>query len=74
MNKTPAEPTEHISPFSRLFQKARQQGYLTYDEILTEIPHPDLALEQLDRLFAALIAAGIPYDDQDVESVKESSG
>lgn len=58
----PTSP-EYVSPLARLFQMARTQGYLTYDEILAVMPHPDLTLDQLDRLFAALLAAGIPYGD-----------
>lgn len=64
MSKPTPETTEYISPLARLFHLARKQGYLTYDEILAEIPQPDLTLEQLDRLFGALIAAGIPYGDE----------
>lgn len=59
---TPSSP-EYVSPLARLFQMARSQGYLTYDEILAVMPHPDLTLDQLDRLFGALLAAGIPYGD-----------
>jgi hypothetical protein len=63
MSQPPPTPTEHVSPLARLFQIARQKGYLTYDEILAVMPHPDLTLDQLDRLFGALLAAGIPYGD-----------
>jgi hypothetical protein len=70
MNEMPTDPAEIISPIARLFQKARQQGHLSYDEILEEIPHPDIVLEQLDRLFAALLAAGIPYGDEEAESTQ----
>ncbi len=64
MNEASFNPTELTSPLARLFQKAHQQGYLTYEDILVEIPQPDLVVEQLDRLFAALLAAGIPYGDE----------
>ncbi len=64
MNQPPKNASEFVSPLARLFQKARKQGYLTYDEILAEMPNPDLTLEQLDRLFGALLAAGIPYGDE----------
>jgi hypothetical protein len=65
MSQPPPTPTEHVSPLARLFQIARQKGYLTYDEILAVMPHPDLNLEQLERLFASLLAAGIPYGDEE---------
>ena len=63
MSEPSTTTTEYVSPLARLFQKARGQGYLTYEEILAEMPHPDLTLDQLERLFAALLAAGIPYGD-----------
>lgn len=64
MSEQSANPTNHISPLARLFQIGRKQGYLTYDEIHAFLPEHDLTLEQLDRLFGALIAAGIPYGDE----------
>jgi hypothetical protein len=63
MSQQPTASSEYVSPLARLFQIARSQGYLTYDEILAVMPHPDLTLDQLDRLFGALLAAGIPYGD-----------
>ena len=63
MSESQPASTEYVSPLARLFQMARSQGYLTYDEILAVMPYPDLTLDQLDRLFAALLAAEIPYGD-----------
>jgi len=65
MNHSPTNHSEFVSPLARLFQLARQKGCLTYDEILAEFPQPDQSLEQLDRLFGALIAAGIPFGDEE---------
>ena len=65
MSQESTTPSEYVSPLARLFQIARQKGYLTYDEILAVMPRPDLTLDQLDRLFGALIAAGIPYGDEE---------
>jgi hypothetical protein len=65
MSQAPTNPTEFVSPLARLFQIARQKGYLTYTDILAEMPQPDLSMEQLERLFGALIAAGIPFGDDD---------
>lgn len=64
MSHQPVDPTEYISPLAQLFQIGREQGYLTYEEILEVMPEPDLSLDQLDRLFGALLAAGIPYGDE----------
>ncbi|HPX96440.1 MAG TPA: RNA polymerase sigma factor region1.1 domain-containing protein [Brevefilum fermentans] len=63
MSEQPSAPHELASPLARLFHIARQQGYLTYDDILAVMPEPDQDLDQLDRLYAALLAAGIPYGD-----------
>jgi hypothetical protein len=68
MSQPPLTPDEYVSPLARLFHIARQKGYLTYDEILAVMPQPDLTLDQLDRLFGALIAAGIPFGDEEAIS------
>lgn len=64
MSEASTNTNEYVSPLARLFHLARKQGYLTYDDILAEMPQADLSLEQVDRLFGALIAAGIPYGDE----------
>ncbi|MFU8827394.1 MAG: RNA polymerase sigma factor region1.1 domain-containing protein [Brevefilum sp.] len=71
MSQPSSNSTDYVSPLARLFQLARKQGYLTYDEILAEIPQADLSLEQVDRLFGALITAGIPYGDESAFSGNE---
>ncbi|NLN70920.1 MAG: hypothetical protein GX142_09110 [Chloroflexi bacterium] len=63
MNEASFNPTELTSPLAQLFEKAHQQGYLTYEEILAVMPASDQDLDQLDQLFGALLAAGIPYGD-----------
>ena len=70
MSQQPTNPSEYISPLAQLFQIGREQGYLTYEEILEVMPEPDLSLDQLDRLFGALLAAGIPYGDERCVSKK----
>jgi ADP-ribose pyrophosphatase YjhB (NUDIX family) len=64
MSQQSATSSDYVSPLARLFQVARQKGYITYDEILAEIPQPEQTLEQLERLFGALIAADIPFGDE----------
>jgi hypothetical protein len=56
--------SEDVSPQAHLFEMARSQGYLTYDQILSVWPEPEGELEQLDRLFGALLAANIPFGDK----------
>lgn len=63
MTKITSSPSEVVSPLAYLFQIARSQGYLTYDQILSVWPDPEAELDQLDRLFGALIAANIPFGD-----------
>ena len=64
MNEYHSTPSEYISPLAFLFQKGRDQGYLTFDEILAAIPRPEQDVDQLDRLYAALLAGGIPFGDE----------
>jgi len=72
MSQQSETSTDYVSPLARLFQVARAKGYITYDEILAEIPQPEQTLEQLERLFGALIAAEIPFGDEDSQSSKAS--
>lgn len=64
MNEPLTNPSEFVSPLARLFQIARKKGYITYDEILAIWPDPELAIEDLERFFGALIAADIPFGDE----------
>ena len=66
MNESQSTPPEYTSPLAFLFQKGRDQGYLSFDDILAVIPRPDEDVEQLDRLFAALLAAGIPWENENI--------
>ena len=72
MSQQPVNPSDTISPLARLFQIGREQGYLTYDEILAEIPQPEQTLDQLERLFSALLAAEIPFGDEGSQQLKKS--
>ncbi len=65
MSDRPTTSREFVSPLARLFQVAREKGYITYDEILAEIPQPEQTLDQLERLFGALLAAEIPFGDEE---------
>jgi len=61
------------SPIARLFQLGREQSYVTYADILRCLPEPEKDLNQVDRIFAALICAGIPFgeDCEHLEGVDE---
>jgi len=54
---------EAASPIARLVQMGRQKNFVTSDDILKCFPNPENDIEQLDRVYAALISAGIPYID-----------
>ncbi len=64
MNESQSTPPEYVSPLAFLFQKGRDQGFLSFDDILAIIPRPDEDVDQLDRLYAALLAAGVPFGDE----------
>ncbi len=49
------------SPIAGLFQLGREKSYVTYDDILQYFPHPEEDLDQVDRVFAYLLIAGIPF-------------
>lgn len=55
-----------LSPIASLFRIGRQQSYVTYQDILSFFPNPEQDLEYVDRIFACLLSAGIPFgEDQD---------
>lgn len=64
---------EQPSAIARLFQLGREQSYVTYADILQYVPEPEKDLDEVDRIFAALICAGIPFgeDCEHLEGVDE---
>ena len=64
-------PDEASSPIARLVQIGREKSYVTLDDILRYFPKPEQDMEQLDRVFAALLSADIAfYDKADREEWK----
>lgn len=59
-----------VSPLARIFQLGREKSYITYEDILTYIPEPEKDLDLVDRVFAILLCAEIPYGE-DVEHLFE---
>jgi RNA polymerase primary sigma factor len=56
-----------ISSISRLIQIGRNKSFVTIDDILEYFPDAEENVEQLEKAFAALISAGIPYvEDADL--------
>jgi len=67
-NNTTVHLKEDYSPLARLVQLGREKKYITLDDILVFFPKPEQNLEQIDRIFAALLAADIAfYDKSDKE-------
>jgi RNA polymerase primary sigma factor len=49
---------------ARLVALGREQGYITFDDILEQIPEAEQDVEQLDEAFATLLNAGIAYTEE----------
>jgi RNA polymerase primary sigma factor len=49
---------------ARLVALGREQGYITFDNILELLPEAEQDVEQLDEAFAVLLSAGIAYTEE----------
>jgi len=59
----------HFSSISKLIELGQQKAYVTIDDILHFFPEAEQDVSQLEEAFAALMAAGIPYlEDDDLTS------
>ena len=58
-----AKEEKQYSPIARIFQLGREKSYVTYEDILDFIPHPEQNLELVDRVFGVLLCASIPYGE-----------
>jgi hypothetical protein len=58
-----AQDTPGYSPIARIFQLGRDKSYVTYADILRYIPEPERDLDLVDRVFAVLLCADIPYGE-----------
>jgi RNA polymerase primary sigma factor len=63
---------DQTGPVARLVAFGKEQGYLTYDDILKILPEAEEDPGSLENVFAALISAGIQYldDDSEIESAE----
>jgi RNA polymerase primary sigma factor len=58
-----------FSSISKLIKLGQQKAYITIDDILRLFPEAEQDVSQLEEAFAALMAAGIPYlEDDDLSS------
>ena len=71
--EAPATPSALESPkLRKLYEKGKEQGYITTSEILKAIPQPETELGELDEIYAELFEAGIEIvDDTLVESKRK---
>ena len=62
----------NLSPIASLFKIGREQSYVTYEDILRFVPHPELNLDYIDRIFSCLLSAGIPFgsDQEHLEQIE----
>jgi RNA polymerase primary sigma factor len=61
------------SSLARLVEIGREKGYVTIDDIVSIIPQAERDLDELEDAYAALLAAGIPYveDEEEGEDVSD---
>jgi len=56
---TELEEEEELSGEEHLLNKANEQGFVTYDDILTAFPYAEQNLEALEDILSTLIEAGV---------------
>jgi RNA polymerase primary sigma factor len=56
-----------------LIELGREQGYVTYADILRIMPHIEQEMDNLEKVFGALMSAGIPYMEDDEPSDPDES-
>ena len=75
LSKNVARTEDEMSGEEYLLTKASEQGYVTYDDILTAFPEAEENLEQLEDIMATLIETGITVgapEEQEEQEAKAS--
>ncbi len=59
---------------AQLIALGKQQGYISMDDVLKFFPEAEEEVSQLDEVFAALLAAGVPFveDESELNNEEES--
>jgi RNA polymerase primary sigma factor len=70
-NNAPAEGQKEPDPIERLVALGRNQGYVTYDDVMEAVPEAELNIEQLEDALATLIEMGIEISDAELEEPVE---
>ena len=60
------------SALGKLVELGRQQGFVTYDDILGHFPEAEQDVSQLEEVFASLLNAQIAYIEDDDEPIDEA--
>jgi RNA polymerase primary sigma factor len=56
-----------------LMSKARDQGYVTEDDLLEAVPEPEMDIEKLDDVFAELFGAGIDVKEAEPDDAEKQA-
>jgi len=67
----PKEGQMELAAIERLLDLGRNQGYVTYDDLMEAVPEAELHLEQLEDALATLIEMGIEISDVELEEPTE---
>jgi len=73
-NELAEETEEELSGEEYLLFKAEEQGFVTYEDILTAFPQAEENLEELEDLLFRLMEAGIEVGAPDEQSEEEGDG
>jgi len=65
INEIDEDENIQFSSISKLIELGQQKAYITIDDILRLFPEAEQDVSQLEEAFAALMAAGIPYLEDD---------
>jgi RNA polymerase primary sigma factor len=71
-NTRPREADEAIRGEEYLLTKAAEQGFVTYDDVLTAFPEAEENLEELEDIMATLIETGIEVGEPDDKEGQET--
>ena len=63
-----SQEAEETGALERLLHLGRQQGYVTYDDLMEAIPEAELNIEQLEDALAILIEQGVEISDAEIEA------
>ena len=67
------EVEQDINPIEQLIELGKDRGYITIDDILGALPEVEQDLDQLEEMYALLLAAGISVLDESVDEESTDS-